>query len=197
MSAKQNESTCVLQFKSKKQLNKFIKNFHSGKGTVVNDASCDLLHAGGGFFDFVRKVASSPITKGIVSTIAAPVISAGTKYLGNAIGGLTGNQEIGNAMGNAMGSAATQGINNYTSSGQPSQGSGIRRIGRGLGNITNASAQNYLGATGFDSLTADQTLKKQQMAERMAHIRSKRGAGVCQTNCVKKGAVFNSRFNGF
>ena len=134
------------------------------------------------YMDFMRKVASSPITKGLVAQIAAPAIAAGSQYLGKAIGGVTGNQEIVNSIGDAMGGFATQGINKYTAS-----GSGIRRIGRGVVGKS-VPVQNYLGANGFDSLTADQTLKKQQMAEKMANLRSHRGAGVCQSNCIRGGS---------
>ena len=100
-----------LEFKTKKGKNKLYKNLSQNKGTRIKlDDMDDLkIHTGDGFFDSIRSVFNSPVTKSI-ARVAAP-------FAGDVVRGLTGS--------NLAGNLADAGLNAYAGSGlRPAKGSG-------------------------------------------------------------------------
>ena len=101
-----------LEFKTKKEKNKLSRNLSQNKGTRIKlDDMDDLkVHTGDGYFDSIRSVFNSPVTKSI-ARVAAP-------FAGDVVRGLTGS--------NLAGNLANAGLNAYAGSGlQKKKGDGF------------------------------------------------------------------------
>lgn len=140
-----------LEFRSKRDYNRFMRNLKNGKGTVVKP---EMLHLGSGIFNKLKRglkaVASNPIAKAVigqVKDVALDKVKDGFGQLGQMIDQRTGNNfgsTVTGALGNLATKEASKQIDGYT------QGQGLRR----------KSAQSIYGMG--------------TMQQRMAYVRSKR-----------------------
>lgn len=74
----------VVNFKSKKHYNRFMRNYHSGKGTNLSDKNCEVSVDGSGFFDVVKSVGKE-VGKKALKEVSNAGIKAGTEMAKGAI----------------------------------------------------------------------------------------------------------------
>jgi hypothetical protein len=73
-----------LNFKTKRDYNRFMRNYHAGKGTNISKKNCDLEVEGYGFFDAVKSIGKD-IGKKVVKDVATAGIKAGSEMAKGAI----------------------------------------------------------------------------------------------------------------
>lgn len=73
-----------LNFKTKRDYNRFIRNYHAGKGTNISKKNCEIETEGSGFFDAVKSIGKD-IGKKVAKDVANAGIKAGSEMAKGAI----------------------------------------------------------------------------------------------------------------
>jgi len=112
-----------IQYKASKHHIRHVKNNNSGKKTLLGPQHLDdvLIHKGNGFWDSIKRIASNPITKTIVSTLAPVAIDMGKKALTAGLTKMTGNNQLADTISDAAGNLASKGVSQYTGAPQPAE----------------------------------------------------------------------------
>lgn len=114
----------TIQFKSKKDYNRFLRNYNSNKGFVISPKNCDILHDGSGFLDVAKSFG-----KDIAKKTLKEGVKAGVKAIkgANSLPGPLG--QIGNQIVDVGADFATGAINKKV------DGLGIGMVGNTLSSI--------------------------------------------------------------